>query len=177
MFKIIACVNKKNAIGKNGKLMYNIKNDLYNFVRMTKYNGVVIMGRKTFESIGGVPLADRVNIIMTEDMEYSVDSSFDNVYITHSIAEVFNLCEAFFSDKELFVIGGASIYKQFLDSGMVDEILLTTVNDDADGDTYFPEFDRDEWYTYYKSMAQTSSYMNNDTSFYFEILRRKVDEN
>lgn len=172
MFKIIACVNKKNAIGKNGKLMYNIKNDIYNFARMTKFNGVVIMGRKTFESIGNKPLPDRINIVMTEDKEYSVDVCFDNLYITHSVADVYNLCEAFFHDKELFVIGGASIYKQFLDSGMVDEILLTTVNDDADGDTYFPEINRDEWYTYYKSMAQTSSYMNNDTSFYFEILRR-----
>lgn len=172
MFKIIACINRKNAIGKDGKLMYNIKNDIYNFARMTKYNGVVIMGRKTFESIGSKPLADRVNIVMTEDENYAVEGYYDNLYITHSIADVYNLCEAFFYDRELFVIGGASVYKQFLDSGMVDEILLTTVNDDAEGDTYFPEFDRDEWYTYYKSMAQTSSYMNNDTSFYFEILRR-----
>ena len=174
MFKIIACVNKRNAIGKDGKLMYNIKNDMNNFVRITKYNGVVIMGRKTFESIGGKPLPGRVNIIMTEDTDYSVDGSFENLYITHSISDVYNLCEAFFPDRELFVIGGASIYRQFLDSGMVDEILLTVVNDDAEGDAYFPDIDTDDWYLYYKSMAQTSSYMNNETSFYFEVLRRKI---
>ena len=72
------------------------------------------------------------------------------------------------------MIGGSSIYKQFLDSGMVDEIFLTIVNDDSEGDAYFPGINMDEWYVYYKSMAQTSSYMNNDTSFYFEVLRRKL---
>lgn len=174
MFKIIACINKRNAIGKDGKLMYNIKNDMNNFMRITKYNGVVIMGRKTFESIGGKPLPDRINVIMTEDKEYSVDASFDNAYIAHSMADVYNLCQAFFHDRELFVIGGSSIYKQFLDSGMVDEMLLTIVNDDSEGDTYFPEFNMDDWYVYYKSMAQTSSYMNNETSFYFEILKTKI---
>ena len=174
MFKIIACINRKNAIGNEGSLLYNIRNDMKNFVRLTKYNGVVIMGRKTFESIGCVPLVDRINIIMTENRDYCVDSSFDNVYIVHSVADVFNLCETLLSDKELFVIGGSSIFKQFLDSGMVDEMFLTIVNDDSEGDTYFPDINMDEWYVYYKSMAQTSSYMNNQTAFYFEVLRRKV---
>ena len=173
MFKIIACINQKRALGKDGKLLYTIKNDLLNFKRQTLGN-VVIMGRKTFESIGCVPLADRINIIMTENRDYCVDSSFGNVYIVHSVADVFNLCETLLCDKEFFVIGGSSIYKQFLDSGMVDEMFLTIVNDDSEGDTYFPDINMDEWYVYYKSMAQTSSYMNNDTSFYFEVLRRKV---
>ena len=169
MFKIIACINKKRAIGKDGELLYRIKNDLANFKTMTTSN-VVIMGRKTFESLPDQkPLPDRINILMTENKDYCVNECFDNLYIVHSIADVFNLCNAFFSDKELFVIGGASIYKQFLDSGLVNEVLLTTVSDDKEGDAYFPELDENEWRTYYKSLSQRDS----GKSFVFEILKRK----
>ena len=72
MFKIIACINQKRALGKDGKLLYTIKNDLANFKRMTVGN-VVIMGRKTFESLpNGEPLKDRINIILTSNEEYGV---------------------------------------------------------------------------------------------------------
>ena len=173
-FKIIACVNKKNVIGKNGKLIYTIGNDLANFASMTKFNGVLVMGRKTFESLpNGEPLKDRVNIILTGNEDYGVDPKYDNVYIAHSVGDVVELCEAFFYDKELFVIGGQSIYSQFMDLGLVDEMRLTIVNDEEDGDVTFPEFDENEWYTYYKSMAQTSSFEGVERSFYFKILKRK----
>ena len=124
MFKIIACINKKGVIGKDGKLLYTIKNDLANFKRMTVGN-VVIMGRKTFESLpNGEPLKDRVNIILTSNVEYGVTPA-DNVFITNSIEDTIDLCEALFPDKELFVIGGESIYQQFLDKGLVSEMRLT----------------------------------------------------
>ena len=80
---------------------------------------------------------------------------------------------AFFYDKEVFVIGGESIYHQFMDEGLVDEMRLTIVNDETEGDVYFPEFNEDDWSVYYKSMAQVSSYEGVDKSFYFEILKRK----
>lgn len=98
-FKIIACINQKRVLGNEGKLLYHIGNDLANFKRMTVGN-VVIMGRKTFESLpNGVPLKDRVNIIITTDEEYGVDAKFDNVYIVHSVEDAVELCDAFFSDK------------------------------------------------------------------------------
>lgn len=174
MFKIIACINKKNVLGNNGKLVYHINSDLQNFAKMTKFNGVVIMGRKTFESLpNGEPLNDRINIILTSNNDYNVDTVYDNVYIAHSVEDVVELCEALFPNKELFVIGGESIYRQFMEKSLVDEMRLTIVKDDADGDAFFPEFNRDEWYTYYKSMAQVSSWENVEKTFYYEILKKK----
>jgi dihydrofolate reductase len=60
-----------------------------------------------------------------------------------------------------------------MDEGLVDEMRLTIVNDETEGDVYFPEFNEDDWTVYYKSMAQVSSYEGVDKSFYFEILKRK----
>jgi dihydrofolate reductase len=172
-FKIIACINQKRVLGNEGKLLYHIGNDLANFKRMTVGN-VVIMGRKTFESLpNGTPLKDRVNIIITSDEEYGVDAKFDNVYIVHSVEDAIELCDAFFSDKEVFVIGGESIYRQFMEKDLISEMRLTIVNDSADGDVVFPEYDEEDWYVYYKSMAQVSSWEGVDKSFYFEILLKK----
>lgn len=171
MFKIIACFNKVKCIGQNGRLLYQIRNDLANFKRMTTDN-VVIMGRKTYETLPNDALPNRINIIMTQSADFNVDASYDNVYITHSIEETIQLCEAFFSDKEWFVIGGASIYAAFLNAKLVDEMRLTIVNDATEGDAYFPSYDEDEWRTYYKSMAQVGSYNNLDYSFYFQVLKK-----
>lgn len=172
-FKLIACINQKRVLGNEGKLLYHIGNDLANFKRMTVGN-VVIMGRKTFESLpNGAPLKDRVNIIITSNEEYGVDAKFDNVYIVHSVEDAIELCDAFFSDKEVFVIGGESIYRQFMEKDLVNEMRLTIVNDDTDGDAVFPEYNEEDWYVYYKSMAQVSSWEGVDKSFYFEILLKK----
>lgn len=168
MFKIIACINKKRVLGNDGKLLYSIKNDLANFARMTKSN-VVIMGRKTFESLpNGEPLKDRINIILTSNEEYGVNQKFDNVYIVHSVKDVIELCEAFFSDKEFFVIGGETVYRQFMESNLVDELRLTVVEDYSDGNVFFPEFNEEDWDTYYKSMIQGV-----DKPFYFQVLKSK----
>lgn len=173
MFKIIACINQKRALGKDGNLLFHIGNDLANFKRMTVGN-VVIMGRKTFESLpNGEPLKDRINIILTSSEEFGVDEKYDNVYIVHSVEDVIELCEAFFTDKELFIIGGETLYRQFMERNLVSEMRLTVVKDDTDGDVFFPEFSEEDWYTYYKSMAQVSSWEGVDKSFYFEILKKK----
>lgn len=174
-FKLIACINKKNVIGNEGKLLYTIKNDLANFKRMTVGN-VIIMGRKTFESLpDGKPLPNRYNIVLTNNKDWCTDQA-DNLFIAHSVDDVVNLCDAMFEDKELFVIGGESIYREFMEKGLVDEMRLTVVNSEIDGDTHFPEFDRNDWYTYYKSMAQVSSWGRIDTSFYYEILKYMPNE-
>jgi dihydrofolate reductase len=146
-----------------------------NFKRQT-LNNVVIMGRKTFESLpNGAPLKDRINIIITSNEEYGVDANFENVYIVHSVEDAIELCDAFFSDKEVFVIGGESIYRQFMEKDLVNEMRLTIVNDDADGDAVFPEYNEEDWYVYYKSMAQVSSWEGVDKSFYFEVLLKKKE--
>ena len=175
-FKIIACINQKKALGKDGNLLYHIGNDLANFKRMTVGN-VVIMGRKTFESLpNGEPLKNRINVIITSNKEFGVSKDYENVYIVNSIEDAVELCEAFFDGKEVFVIGGESIYREFMGRNLVDEMRLTIVNDEADGDIFFPEYNEDDWYVYYKSMAQVSSWEGVDKSFYYEILLRKKED-
>ncbi len=174
-FKIIACFNQKHILGKNGHLIWRIKNDITNFKRQT-LNNVVIMGRKTYESLpNGEPLKDRINIILTSNKEFSVDPKHDNVYIVHSVSDAVELCDAFFDGKEVFVIGGESIYNQFMDANLIDEMRLTIVNDEAEGDVFFPDYNENNWYLYYKSMAQVSSWEGVEKSFYYEILKKKKD--
>lgn len=178
-FKLIACINERNVIGRNGGLLYSIKNDLKNFKRMTT-NNVVIMGRKTFESLPNKsPLPNRINIIVTSDDNFNVDKN-DNVFIVHSINEVIDLCNAFFSNKELFVIGGGNLYNQFLDLNLVNEALITKVNDDSfeEGDVTIntPWDSDDKWKVYYESYAQRQRCDDNDISYKF-IIYKKYDEN
>ena len=174
MFKIIACINKKRAIGKDGKLLYSIKNDLANFKNMTVGN-VVIMGRKTFESLpNGKPLPGRVNIVLTHDTEWKVKPTH-HLLILNSIEDVKDVCETYFSDKEWFVIGGETIYNQFLMGDFVDEMRLTIVDDDTDGDTHFPVFNDKHWKTYHESLVQVDSSGGKETSFVFKILK-KINE-
>lgn len=168
-FKIIACVNEKLTLGNEGNLIYHIGNDMKNFKRMTT-NNVVIMGRKTFESLPNQePLPNRVNIIVTSNKEYCIDSNYENVFIVHSIEDAINLCDAFYSDKDCFVIGGATLYQQFIEKDLVDTLYLTEVNDDADGDTYFPNV-LDNWYLFYQSYTQRQR--SNELTYKFSIYKK-----
>lgn len=169
-YTIITCVNQKNAIGNNGDLLYHIKNDMVNFKSMTTDN-VVIMGRKTFESLPNMkPLPNRINIIITHDKNYSVTQD-DNVYIVNSIQDAKELCETLFSDKEWFVIGGSSIYNEFLKQNLISEMRVTYIADDADGDTIFPSINNDEWKTYYTSSIQHDE--KTDKNFVYKVLKKK----
>lgn len=172
MFKIIACVNKKGVIGKNGNLIYHISSDMKNFARMTT-NNVVIMGRKTFESLpNGKPLKNRINIILTSNKEYSVEAS-DNVYIVHSVEDAVDLCKAFFPDKEWFVIGGEKVYKAFFENNLISEMRLTVVDDDADGDTILPTHNEALWRVYFETSPQRDEKCEH--VFKYKILK-KVDD-
>lgn len=171
-FSIIACINDNLALGKDGELLYHLKSDLKNFKTMTTDN-VVIMGRKTFESLPNQePLKNRVNIIITSNNDYNIDASFENTFIVHNIEEAIALCDAMFSEKECFVIGGSTIYQQFLDKGVVDVMYLTRVNGEEEGDVYFPNvFETDEWKTFYQSYTQRQR--TDETTYRFEILKKR----
>lgn len=140
-FKVIACINKKGVMGNDGSLLYHIKNDMANFQRITDGN-VVIMGRRTFESLpDGLPLKGRTNIILTQIEDYSVTVPKDydcDLYITHSLEETIELCDAMFHGKDLFLIGGGTTILVAWNKGLISELYLTLVDDDADGDTVFP---------------------------------------
>lgn len=133
MVSLIVAVSKNNAIGKDNKLLFHIKEDLA-FFKKTTLNKTIIMGRKTFESLPGV-LPSRKHIIVSRNSDYYVEN--ENVEIRDSLIDVLN--EYKDSSKEAFVIGGGEIYRQALESGLVDRIYLTRIDKVVeDADTFFP---------------------------------------
>ena len=147
MLSISVAVSKNNIIGKNNDLPWHISEDLKRFKRITS-NKKMIMGRKAFESLPGI-LPNREHIIITRNENFKVDS--DKVTVVHdlnSLIEKYSKCE-----DEVFVIGGAEIYKQFL--SYVQKIYLTQIDETFEGDTYWPEINYDEFKTEYTSEQLT----------------------
>ena len=131
---LIAALDKGRVIGSEGSIPWNIQEDL-NYFKEKTTNKAIIMGRKTFESIGR-PLPNRLNIVMTRSKE-----KVDGVIIAPNKEIAIEKARDFSS--EIFVIGGEYIYKEFLE--MASEMLLTEIDLDTDGDTYFPRWEESEW--------------------------------
>ena len=130
MISIIAAVSENGVIGKNNKLPWNIPSDLEFFKNKT--NGhPVLMGRKTFESIGS-PLPNRKNIIITRNKNYN--SKYDDIIIKNNIESAIK--EGLKYDKDIFIIGGSEIYKQSFP--YIDDMWITQIHDKFEGDSYFP---------------------------------------
>lgn len=140
MISLIVAATKNNAIGKDNKLLFHIKEDL-RFFKETTINKTIIMGRKTFEALPDV-LPLRKHIVITRNNDYKIESS--QVEIRHSLDEV--LEEVRYSNEEIFVIGGEEIFRQTLDKGVVDKIYLTRIDKTVeDADTFFPEISDDNF--------------------------------
>lgn len=131
---IIVAVSKNRAIGKANRLLFDIPDDLKRFKRITKGHAI-IMGQRTFESIGK-PLPERANIIITDDMNYKAQGAT----VTHSIDEAVAEAGAR-ENSEVFICGGGMIYRQFMP--LADKLYLTLVDSEADGDTFFPDWSKD----------------------------------
>ena len=139
-FNIISCFNNNRVIGNNNDLIYKIKEDLQRFKSLTE-NNVVIMGRKTFESLPKKPLPNRINIVITRDKEFN----YDGVIVVNSFEEMIDLCYSKYIDKEWFIIGGGQIYEESIKRNIVSRMFITLVDDDLDGDVKFPSINYDEW--------------------------------
>lgn len=140
---IIVAVSENDAIGKDGELLFKLKGDMEHFKSLTTGN-VVIMGRKTFESIGH-PLKDRLNVVITSQ-EFPPQ---ENVVYVRSFVDA--LVEAFSQSESgtpIFIIGGGQVYNEALTWKKLDRIYLTRVKKEvADADTFFPKLDYvNEWY-------------------------------
>ena len=142
---LIAAVAANGVIGRDGKMPWQIPEDLQRFKSKTMGNPV-IMGRRTYESIAARidgPLPGRHNIVLSRqdpDLHAGVvvvDS------IDAAVAEAEAVCELDDNADRIFVIGGATVYEAFFDRA--DELVLTELNDPYDGDTVFPEYDDSEW--------------------------------
>lgn len=134
----IVAVGKRNQIGLNNALPWHFSEDLKNFKRITKGHHL-LMGRKTFESIGK-PLPGRISLVLTRDSNWG----FPGVKTVSSYEEAFEVAEASGED-ELFIIGGASIYRDSLP--YVERLYLSMVDYDGEADTYFDAYEEFLWQT------------------------------
>ncbi len=135
MIKIIAAVGKRNELGANGRLLWDLPGDM-KFFRETTKGATVIMGRKTYESIGR-PLPKRRNIVITSNPEYHPDGAETVTSLENALALALEHPE----NRDIFIIGGGSVYADGIK--YAEEILLTEIdNEYPEADVFFPEFDK-----------------------------------
>ena len=136
---IISAIAQNRVIGKsNGEMPWHVKEEFQHF-KNTTLGFPIIMGRKTFETLGK-PLKGRLNIILTLNTELKYD--FDDIKIFNSLEKAYSFCESQNYDKA-FIIGGAQIYKKAMNTA--DEMLISIMNFEAEGDVLFPKIDDEKW--------------------------------
>lgn len=156
---IVVAISANNAIGKNNQLLWHLPADLKHFKAITSGHPI-IMGRKTYDSIGR-PLPNRRNIVITRQ----TDLTIPNVELVNSLQEAILLCD---KEKEVFIIGGAEIYKQAL--SFTNKIYLTIVHQDYEADVFFPELKENEWKEIAKEYHQADE--KNNVAYTFSTLER-----
>ncbi len=135
MISIIVAVSEDWGIGKDNELLWHISDDLKRFKKLT-FGNTVIMGKKTWESLPGRPLPGRKNIVLTDDPQECIDYCVT----AYSIEDALSKCE---EGEDIFVIGGGSVYSQFLP--IADRLYITHVHRKAPADVFFPEIDPAIW--------------------------------
>lgn len=135
MISIIVAVSDDWGIGKDNELLWNISEDLKRFKRLTMGN-TIIMGKKTWESLPKRPLPGRKNVVLTDDPNECVDCSVT----AYSIEDALSKCD---KNEEIFIIGGGSVYRQFMP--LADRLYITHVHKKAPADIYFPVIDMNTW--------------------------------
>lgn len=133
---IIVAAGEKNEIGKDNRLMWKLSSDMKRFRSLTTGH-TIVMGRKTFESLPKGALPERKNVLITKDKNYRAEGCF----VFHSVDEAI---EGLKDDGEIFIIGGAELYRSFIDK--CDKLYLTRVHASfPDADAFFPNIDIDQW--------------------------------
>jgi dihydrofolate reductase len=137
---LIAAMDRTRGIGIENRLPWRLSADLRRFRELTMGHHIIV-GRKTFESIGRA-LPGRRTIIVTRNENYQGPDDPENLSVVHSIEEAIDLAKSR-GETEVFVCGGAEIYAQTL--GFADRLYLTFVETEADADTFFPEWNERDW--------------------------------
>jgi dihydrofolate reductase len=135
MIHIIAAISKNNALGKDNQLLWHLPNDLKYFKQVTTWHPV-IMGRKTFDSIGK-PLPKRLNLVISRNKK----TDTENLIYCNSLDEAIQIAHA--KDEDIFIIGGGEIYRQAMP--LAQKLHLTIVDTVTEADTFFPEINLKEW--------------------------------
>ena len=139
IISLIVAIAQNGVIGKaNGEMSWHVKEEFQHF-KNTTFGFPIIMGRKTFETLGK-PLKGRKNIVVSKNKYYK--TAFDDVMVKGSIEEAIKFCSTLKPEK-IFVIGGGEIYRQAI--LFVDEMIITFMKFEAEGDVEFPKIDSNEW--------------------------------
>jgi len=136
MLSIVVAKAKNNIIGKDNKLLWHLSDDLKRFRALTEEHAI-IMGRKTFESLGKV-LPNRKHIVFSNNPDFKVND--ENVEVVHSLLQIQEYIE---SEEEAFVIGGAMMYNFLMP--YVSKMYVTEIEKEFEGDTFFPRIDDQKW--------------------------------
>lgn len=171
---IIVARSKNNVIGGNNQLLWNIREDLQHFKKLTTEK-IVIMGFNTFKSLNFKPLKNRLNIVLTSKSDNLKFLEEDNLLFANNIPELFELLKSHlsqFDNKEIMIIGGGKIYQEFL--SIADVIYLTEIDLEVEGDSYFlfnqEEFCADDYW--YETVKEAKRGI--DLYISFQTLRRKA---
>lgn len=158
---IIASASKSWGIGKNNELLFHIKEDMKYF-RETTTGNVVVMGRKTLDSLpGGRPLKNRINIVLTRDCAFERDG----VTAVHSVGELLDEIKKY--NSETFVIGGGEIYNTLLPH--CKRAYITRINADKDADTFLPDLDKSgDW----RIISETAGSAEGGLEYTFTVYER-----
>ncbi|WP_147804300.1 dihydrofolate reductase [Alkalicoccus halolimnae] len=162
MISMIAAMDRGRVIGKDGGMPWHLPNDL-KFFKATTYGKTIVMGRKTFESIGK-PLPGRRNIVLTSNPDFKAEG----IEVYHDPDEIRALET---EDEELVIMGGASLYEKFMKDAT--RIYLTKIEADFEGDTFFPELIETEW-----TLVSAETGTVDEKNVYphvFQILERNID--
>ncbi len=155
IISIVVAVSKNNVIGKDNQLLWKLSDDLKRFKKLTT-NHCIVMGRKTYDSIGKA-LPNRTNIIITKNKNFHVDDAI----ILHNIQDVIEYAKSK-NETELFIIGGGEIYKQALE--ITNKIYLTKIDVDIDGDTFF-HYNTQEWRICYEELIVKNEKNEYDSTY------------
>ena len=161
MISIIAAISEDNGIGKDNKLLWHIPEDLKRFKKLTM-GQCIIMGKKTWESLPKKPLPGRKNIVLTDNPDEHIEGSIT----AYSIDDALSKCS---KDEQIFIIGGGSIYRQFMP--LASRLYITHIHKSTAADTFFPEIHGNEWEEIEKEEHLNDSELNPPYSYV--IYRRK----
>ena len=162
MLSIIVAKAKNNTIGKDNKLLWHIPDDLKRFKELT-INHNIIMGRKTFESIGRI-LPNRKHIIFSQNPDFKIDN--ENIEIVHSMLQIQQYID---DENENFVIGGAMIYNLLMP--YVTKMYVTEIDKDFEGDTVFPRINTEVWQEVSREDGPKDE--ENDFKYEYVVYKRK----
>lgn len=154
---ICAIAKSDRAIGYKNKLLWHIPNDLKRFKKIT-HNHPVIMGYNTYISIGK-PLKNRLNIVLSHDQNLKIK----NIKIVNNLNDAISLAKKY-DDKEIFIIGGASVYNQAIK--LADRLYLTIVEGKYKADTYFPNYNK------FKKLLFSEKEICNDYKYQYVVLEK-----